>query len=77
MARAMKRGSEAYFSRNSTAHSTTKPPVISASAASGSAPGAPEAASISCCMSHVTIRFSVPPASAANTASAKTPRFPR
>ena len=60
MARAIKRGSEAYFSRNSTAHSTTKPPVISASAASGSAPGAPEAASISCCMSHVTIRFQRP-----------------
>ena len=40
-------------------------------------PGGRGAASISCCMSHVTIRFSVPPVSAANTARANIGTLPR
>ena len=77
MAFSIKRGSDAYLSRKSAMQSRINPPEISASLFSGSAPSVPEAASISCCIIQETIRFSEPPASAANAATVKFATFPR
>ena len=77
MAAAMKRGSDAYFSSDSTMNSRIKPTMILARTESGSAPAVPEATSISSLMSHEMIGFRLPPTSAAKTASAKTGAFPR
>lgn len=69
MARARKRGSDAYFSRLSATYSARNPHESLASVPSPNVLGTPEAASMSCCMSHERMRFSDPPASAASSAS--------
>ena len=59
---AMKRGSDAYFSSDSTMNSRMKPTMILTRTGSGSAPAVQEATSISSLMSHEMIGFRLPPA---------------
>ena len=57
-----------YSSRKTAMQRTTKPPLSLASVPIGSVPGTPDAASMSCIMSHDTIRFREPPINDENTA---------
>lgn len=66
-----------YFSRKSRAARITNAAESNVSAVSGSASGPPDIASMICCMSHDTIRFSEPPASEAAAARQKHGIFPR